>query len=96
MSKFDFLKEAKQEIEVENSKPTSYKSQITKSQSDVLTVQVTLPQKVKRTAMRNQRQMTIHEDVYQAAAKYAKANNMSVSRLFETVMAQALNVNVDD
>jgi len=60
-----------------------------------VTVQVSLPTGQKKQAKRNQRQMTIHEDVYQAAAKYAKKEGMSVSRLFETVMAQALKVDVD-
>ncbi len=62
---------------------------------EAISVQVSLPTGNKKQAKRNQRQMTIHEDVYQAAATYAKKEGMSVSRLFETVMAQALKVDID-
>ncbi len=77
-------------------KKTQFQNKVV-SQEDPkgLSVQVSLPTGQKKQAKRNQRQMTIHEDVYQAAAEYAKKEGMSVSRLFETVMAQALKVEVD-
>ena len=94
MSKFDFVKKAKGS-EAEADKQDSDHQQSPPKQKETSSVQVSLPVGETTGAKRKPRQMTIHEDVYAAAAKYAKQNNMSVSRLFETVMAQALSVELD-